>query len=587
MNLHGTELTRASDLHGQTSRHSALSSYYDTERDLQNPFADTSCILSPDTEHVERDEQVRDGGNGDVQESEDIDGTNTTVLSSTGRQQEALTVSVSAGSLPKVGNQLPDPLQRAHTHSEITIIDACSYRDIWGREAIGYIISYNNKLVTRRYSEFESLHQILRRLLPTIIIPPIPPKHSVLTYLMSPINAENDVTIIEARKRKFQSFLINCFKTDEIRGNFVFQKFLDPEYIWKDVVSSPPVSILPSNNLLAPPLNPIKPSPLHLLLPAPTSPNYAPTVTLENSNGDLIATNKKFVAIEVKLSKYMSSLRPLLSYVKQNEFHLTSLAVQLAELSVDYKNLGLGSGFPKGLLAMVDKVGDSFGLTQSRIELLVNRVRASVEENIEQLYDFILESKRVIYFRNLKICQYLIVQNTLNKRSRRIEELKAFETRLLKLDNALDRGAIDSPTIAHIVENIRKGSTEDLEETDTVSRDTTRQEQLQHRLQRRKKKRSTRLGGVEPEFLTKAERDREIQRLNTEVEKLTDCFNLVKRDVEQVNDSTLRSLLNLIEFVDTKLDLMLGEVVSEITHILRECLGAWREVKESINDTET
>ena len=367
----------------------------------------------------------------------------------------------------------------------------------------------------------------------------------------------------------------------------MFQKFLDPEYIWKDVVNSPPVSILPSNNLLAPPLNPIKPSPLHLLLPAPTSPNYAPIAGLENSNGDLIATNKKFIAIEVKLSRYMSSLRPLLSYVKQNEFHLSSLAAQLADLSVDYKNLGLGSGFPKGLLATIDKVGDSFGLTQSRLELLVSRIRASVEENIEELYDFILESKRVIFFRNLKVCQYLIVQNTLNKRSRRIEELKDFETRLLKLDSALDRGAIDSPTIAHIVENIRKSSTEDLEETNTASSDTARQEQLQYRLQRRKKKRSTRLGGIEPEFLTKAERDREIQRLNTEVEKLTDCFYLVKRDVEQVNDSTLRSLSSLIEVVNTKLNLMLREVVSEITHVLRECLEAWREIKQSIYDTET
>ena len=93
MNLHGNELPNTSNVHGQIGGHSDLSSYYDTERDLRNPFADTSCILSPDTEHVEKNEQVRDGGNGEVQESEGIDGTNVAIMSGKDGQQEHLTVS--------------------------------------------------------------------------------------------------------------------------------------------------------------------------------------------------------------------------------------------------------------------------------------------------------------------------------------------------------------------------------------------------------------------------------------------------------------------------------------------------------------
>ena len=156
--------------------------------------------------------------------------------------------------------------------SKIQIIESGDYKDPWGKHAIGYCIQFNKKRVTRRYSEFDSLYQVLKRLLPTIVIPPIPTKHPLINYLINPINVNNDTKIIDKRKRKFNSFLNNCNDIPEIRNHVVFQKFLNSEYTWKDILNSSPIIILPLNNLLAPPLNPVKPSPLHLLLPAPAPP---------------------------------------------------------------------------------------------------------------------------------------------------------------------------------------------------------------------------------------------------------------------------------------------------------------------------
>lgn len=154
---------------------------------------------------------------------------------------------------------------------QIQIIDAGDFKDPWGKHAIGYVILYENNKIIRRYSEFHSLRQSLTRLLPTIIIPPIPSKHSLLKYIWSPINAANDSKIISTRKKMLNSFLSNCLNIQEISNDIVFQKFLNPEFNWKDVLSSSPIIILPLNNLLAPPLSPTKPSPLHSILPIPSN----------------------------------------------------------------------------------------------------------------------------------------------------------------------------------------------------------------------------------------------------------------------------------------------------------------------------
>lgn len=86
--------------------------------------------------------------------------------------------------------------------------------------------------VRRRYSDFYSLRNALVQLHPTLIIPPIPEKHTMADYAAKPTKAKEDEAIIDYRKRMLTSFLNRCRKMKDVREDTVFTRFLDPNASW-------------------------------------------------------------------------------------------------------------------------------------------------------------------------------------------------------------------------------------------------------------------------------------------------------------------------------------------------------------------
>lgn len=84
----------------------------------------------------------------------------------------------------------------------------------------------------RRYSEFASLRQTLVNLHPTLVVPPIPEKHSMADYAAKPTRAKDDMAIIDLRKRMLSVFLNRCRRMKEIREDGVWWRFLDPNVSW-------------------------------------------------------------------------------------------------------------------------------------------------------------------------------------------------------------------------------------------------------------------------------------------------------------------------------------------------------------------
>ncbi len=84
----------------------------------------------------------------------------------------------------------------------------------------------------RRYSDFSSLRKTLVELHPTLIIPPIPEKHTMADYAAKPTKAKEDAAIIDYRKRMLSSFLNRCRRMKNVREDGVFWKFLDPNASW-------------------------------------------------------------------------------------------------------------------------------------------------------------------------------------------------------------------------------------------------------------------------------------------------------------------------------------------------------------------
>lgn len=129
----------------------------------------------------------------------------------------------------------------------------------------------NKIVVKRRYSEFKSLRDNLVQLFPTLIVPPIPEKHSIISYLLNSINLNNESNIIEMRRRYFKLFLTDLiFDSDiKLKNCPLVHKFLDPNYelCWYNALNEPPVSYLPNNLLLANPINPADQNGLYSILP--------------------------------------------------------------------------------------------------------------------------------------------------------------------------------------------------------------------------------------------------------------------------------------------------------------------------------
>ncbi len=67
---------------------------------------------------------------------------------------------------------------------------------------------------------------------PTLIIPPIPEKHSMADYAAKPTKAKEDMGIIDLRKRMLTVFLNRCRKMKEVREDGVWWRFLDPNASW-------------------------------------------------------------------------------------------------------------------------------------------------------------------------------------------------------------------------------------------------------------------------------------------------------------------------------------------------------------------
>lgn len=88
----------------------------------------------------------------------------------------------------------------------------------------------------RRYSEFASLRVTLVNLHPTLIIPPIPEKHTMADYAAKPTKAKEDAGIIDLRKRMLAVFLNRCRRMKDVLDDGVFWRFLDPNASWVRIV---------------------------------------------------------------------------------------------------------------------------------------------------------------------------------------------------------------------------------------------------------------------------------------------------------------------------------------------------------------
>lgn len=471
----------------------------------------------------------------------------------------------------------PQLVPTSDTSRKLEIIDAGHVRDSrTGSRAIAYTIQHGPVTVARRYSEFDSLRRSLVRLFPTVIVPPIPQKHSVVKYFLNPLNARNDIKIIEKRKRMLNDFLVDCDNIAEIHSCIVWAKFLDPNYSWGEVLQSPPVTVLPPSSLLAPPLDPTKPSPLHLLLPVPQLGVLASSRPHDSPSSEDKQLARRFQEYEDIFRCYGEYAAPLESSIKRQKRHFKGLVKDLSELGAYFNAFSLEKS-SAGLSRALEKVGIAVDINFLNSEALAFKILTVLEEPVSELIQYSSEAASVLQFRKLKELQLVIVANTIRRREARIAALRQAQQQADRLEQVLKANVDQSRTMAAAVKRLESGEPAAAARhaswlgflhptapggpsASNVSTSSTRNVSL----------------------MNETERTEEIALIDKEVAKLNECLKIVRRDLAQVNESLEYNIKSLLELYSLRWRHILKNYTKFVLIWLGENLAAWKDAKEEL-----
>jgi hypothetical protein len=344
-----------------------------------------------------------------------------------------------------------------------------------GSGYIVYTIRTGDLEVRRRYSEFASLRATLVNMHPTLIVPPIPEKHSMADYAAKPTKAKEDVGVIELRKRMLAVFLNRCRSMREVREDGVWWRFLDPNASWNEVLHSAPVATIPKNNMKAPPLDPANPTPAHQWLPVPSANAKLKSSTTVSSTGtptsppdhSILASSAahtipgpqifgRFPPTSQNLSEpdldpyfhnFESSTRELEILLQGNIekvnrrtlSHLTTLSIDMSELGARYNGFSL-SEQSLTVAAAIERVGQAVDSSYIATEELASSLGAGFAEPMRESAQFASVVRGVLRYRILKRVQEEMTRDELQKKRVLLDSLERSESEAKRIEQYLNTG---------------------------------------------------------------------------------------------------------------------------------------------------
>ncbi|CAG8978353.1 hypothetical protein HYALB_00012488 [Hymenoscyphus albidus] len=364
----------------------------------------------------------------------------------------------------------------------ILIVDAGKSNEAGGKYIV-YTIRTGDLEVRRRYSEFATLRDALSRLHPTLIIPPIPEKHTIADYAANPTKAKQDQHTIDLRKRMLAVFLNRCRAMDDVRNDGVWWRFLDPNSSWNEVLHSHPIASIPKSILKAPPLDASNPTPAHSYLPVPApsarlkgtlssntnaqgmpnkpteyqaSPSAAahttpgiqifgrfPPDTQNLSEQELDPYFINFEASSKELETLLTG--PIERVNRRTLTHLSNMSADLSELGARYNGFSLSEPSPS-LAAAIERVGQAVDSSYIATEELSGSLGASFAEPMRESSQFAGVVRSVLKYRVMKRIQQEMTNDELARKRAALESFETSESQAKRIDQYLSKsGTLNTP----------------------------------------------------------------------------------------------------------------------------------------------
>lgn len=523
-------------------------------------------------------------------------------------------------------------------------IDVVSSERLAGTKVVVYLIELSLEklgapiIVKRRYSEFKSLRDTLVKLFPTTVVPPIPEKHSLLTYLINSIDSSREVSVVEVRRRLFRKFLHDVVFEESsamLKDCPLFLKFLDPNYelAWENAMHEPPASLLPQNLLLANPNNPTDQNGLYFLMPRLAgfdinAPDNLPAlrkinedlhklysdITLYNLK-DIKGTNMKQMAedfsnIPVELinfeTNFHQNIRVLSDMHKLNNRNVRNLEHMikvLIELGANLNNFSLQmhemiSLDNNQLSKAVEKFGLTLDLSFLNFEhFLYSHVTPLWEEPITQFIQYYFSALQLIKFYKYKLLQYKLLYKL---KFTKVQELASFTYNQQSIQRLKDLD-IDSPSIQSAIRRIEsklrlKGSQSGKSwyglfggnkaasysipaEQATGSNSSTNHSGLDAN--------SMKYTGAADGSLPDRHIQNRIEQIEKELDKLDQLINLFNFDLAKLTSSLEINLQEYIDKMEKKWVTVMLALVRAGTQLFIENLACWEEFKENVDSFST
>ncbi|KAI8854332.1 hypothetical protein BC829DRAFT_439425 [Chytridium lagenaria] len=281
-----------------------------------------------------------------------------------------------------------------------------------------------------RYSDFESFQRLLRKAHPTIVVPPVPEKHSVTDYATRPGKAKDDPKIIESRKKTLQTFLNRVAAHPVLAREHVLHRFLDASGgSWTDIMMES---------------------------------GMAHYLKKKNSNGGIKLTDSllknpdpHFLASEDYTFRFGVQLGNIIKFHRRILKHYAESAAVGSDLGAAYNGWSLHETGPTGgqIAHAIEAVGEAVDRTVSATAQMVIAMDDRVTDPLNEYEKFTKSIDKILRWRHSRHVHFETVAENLVNKKVTLTKLETSELESQRLQAVLHAEGTSGPNTARAIAN--------------------------------------------------------------------------------------------------------------------------------------